>query len=270
MSALLRGLSVLCVLFLVPCDGLAGGRDAGSTGIELGLGVSLLSDMGFSHSSHRQDPSQDYEDYFFPNRPGMDYEKKSWGFSWEFGLGAEPSATIGKWEVGLPIFYQISFINTGNKNWFQLNKTVAAVILDWWNDVELFETRLKKTSPAFGISIRRDWLRLQYATQRFQISQHDFEGKDCYGCRNVSWPRTHDVIERGWGHRVDLMFVGRWGRGGDEHPGVSRRYGAAAGRDDVKPAHLRWQGGAGIYCEANGSKLIICGLSARLGPVFLL
>lgn len=152
--------------------------------IHLNCHFSAGAETGISYSK-RLEPYEGWKDNFVPPRKGMDFERYGRNPALDIYLGIEPSIKMWDFELGFPVnFYASNLIPSIIKEELYLN---------WWDQVKFMDSRIKKQTPALGVSARFEtnrnsdmFLDLQYLTYKYIIKQRLYQGEDCINCANTS------------------------------------------------------------------------------------
>lgn len=188
-----------------------------------GIDFSLLSGISYTHSGIKQEPYENWQQNYFPPGGSMSTHEHNYACSWDLGLQAELRLIENQklFSCGIPVTYYITFLHFSpvyydkngeiysGKDFLTLNKTIAGISVDWWNKVPVHKIRLRKTSPAVGLSIKRgilkSFVRFQAAVQKYSVLSEDYEGVDKSGDVNTARVIHSTTVETGWGWRLDVQ-----------------------------------------------------------------
>ncbi|MBZ9577609.1 hypothetical protein KJA13_01040 [Patescibacteria group bacterium] len=211
-------LAVLSLFGLQSCTSLE--NFTTSENLRPGLNLNIINDFNRSYSKVSQALPENWELGYQPPGGSMRTDRDNDGYFWDLGFGLEPKLTTASdWEFGLPVFYSFTCLGSGDD--FTIDKVVAETTLDWWDNVPVFEVNLRKTSPAIGISVRKDHWKFQCAFQEYKLFTEDFKGVDVVGGKNYAKAIGKRDIDSGWGQRFDVSYLfyetedkGGWSIGG--------------------------------------------------------
>ena len=233
-------LGVLVVFFLTP--------RAGQAYDNWDLNFNFFTDLTFAHSDTPQVPPVDWVNKFEPNGGGIRTETFDYGLSWDLGFGIEPLYRNGNFQIGLPVFYKIVAIGYGDRFYFNPNQTVGITKAKWWKTCSLLEVKLRKTTPAFGLSVGYEALKVQITTQRHEQYIEDFAGKHYRTDEDAVESYQKREYREGWSYRADLCFF--------------------MGYEALKSGPFS-AASFGIFYEMNGSDIWQTGISLQVGLSFI-
>ncbi len=162
--------------------------------------------IGYNYSEDiEQKLPENWQSRFIPRGGNMNTNERSSTINLDLGLNIEPIWELSSYKIGLPIFYYAS-VWDGNEI-LSLERTVGYTTVNWWDEVTVLSIKLKKTTPAVGVSIYKGRWKLQYAIQGYKLYYQDYRGEDRYGARNTSHSIGTRGIEDGTCHRLDLSYT---------------------------------------------------------------
>ena len=183
----------------------------------------ILNGISYANSRIKQTPYDNWQDNYTPWGGSMTTEVYNFAFSWDLGLQAELILQGEKFSFGIPVYYYLtinswpSYYDEGgerfsNRDYLTISKTIGGIKVDWWNDVPLHKVKLRKTSPAVGISLswgikKSRFIRFQGAVQKYAIITEDFAGVDRFGDVNTARVVNRETIENGLGWRFDIGLM---------------------------------------------------------------
>jgi hypothetical protein len=170
----------------------------------LTLNVGINPNFGILSSTNLPGPPADWKSRFVPLGGDMSTDEDDWGFSSDLRVSIEPILEFGDWHVGIPVSSNLSMLSQGE--WFGKDKLIGSTTLDWWDNVTLMKTYLKR-SPSIGVSFGNEYWFFEFSTHKYETYVEDYYGVDVWGGKNYSKFHSKRDLDDGWGQRLDLYKV---------------------------------------------------------------
>lgn len=191
----------------VLCASTAFAQDKSNLGrSKLGIDFNLCNDVSYGTSSIKQTISTNWEQGYVPSGGSMTLKNFDGGLSLDSGIEIEPYfKSSNNWRIGVPINYKLSILNFNYKN-LSIDKPIGANNVEWWDSVALTRLRVKKTTPAIGISVQKGFMKLEATVQEYQLLQETYKGINNVNAINEAASVNKTTLEKGLSKRVSLFY----------------------------------------------------------------